>query len=61
MQMIDSLLNTYRTSRNLPHLLFHGEVHSGKRKALQKFLNEIYTPEEKQQYCMFIECSTKVS
>ena len=57
MQMIDSLLNTYRTSRNLPHLLFHGEVHSGKRKALQKFLNEIYTPEEKQQYCMFIECS----
>ena len=57
MEMIGSLLDTYRTSRNIPHLLFHGEVHSGKRKALQLFLNEIYTPEEKQQYCMFIECS----
>jgi hypothetical protein len=57
MEMIGSLLETYRTSRNIPHLLFHGEIHSGKRKALQLFLNEIYTPEEKQQYCMFIECS----
>jgi len=57
MEMISSLLETYRTSRNLPHLLLHGDVHSGNRKALQQFLNEIYTPEEKQQYCMFIECS----
>jgi DNA polymerase III delta prime subunit len=57
MEMIGSLLDTYRTSRNIPHLLFHGEIHSGKRKALHEFLNEIYTLEEKQQYCMFIECS----
>ena len=57
MEMIGSLLDTYRTSHNIPHLLFHGEIHTGKRKALQSFLNEIYTPEEKQQYCMFIECS----
>jgi DNA polymerase III delta prime subunit len=57
MEMIGSLLDTYQTSHNIPHLLFHGEVHSGKRKALQLFLNKIYTPEEKQQYCMFIECS----
>ena len=57
MEMLGSLLETYRTSRNLPHLLFHGDVHAGKRKALLHFLDEIYTPEEKQQYCMFIECS----
>lgn len=55
MEQILTLLNDTNT---IPHILFYGEQNSGKRELLNFLLNHIYTPEEKKQYCMFIECAT---
>ena len=58
MKILDSLITTLNETQNIPHMLFYGEVHSGKRKAVNYLLNHIYSLEERKQYCMFLECAT---
>ena len=58
MKILDSLIKTLNETQNIPHILFYGEVHSGKRKAVNYLLNHIYSLEERKQYCMFLECAT---
>ena len=58
MEDLDRLILTLKETKTIPHLLFYGEPHSGKRKKVQSFLRQIYTPEEYKQYCMKIECAT---
>jgi DNA polymerase III delta prime subunit len=58
MEEMDKLIHTLKETKTIPHLLFYGEPHSGKRKCVHAFLRNIYTPEEYKQYCMKIECAT---
>jgi len=58
MEDLDKLIVTLKETKTIPHLLFYGEPHAGKRKRVQTFLRQIYTPEEYKQYCMKIECAT---
>jgi len=58
MIILDSLIQTLNETQNIPHILFYGEIHSGKRKAVYYLLNKIYKQEEQKQYCMFLECAT---
>jgi DNA polymerase III delta prime subunit len=58
MEDLDKLITTLKETKTIPHLLFYGEPHAGKRKKVHSFLRQIYTPEEYKQYCMKIECAT---
>jgi hypothetical protein len=58
MEDLDHLIETLKETRTIPHLLFYGEPHAGKRKLVDVFLRKIYKPEEYKQYCMKIECAT---
>jgi hypothetical protein len=58
MEDLDRLILTLKETKTIPHLLFHGEPHAGKRKKVHSFLRQIYTPEEYKHYCMKIECAT---
>jgi len=58
MDDLDKLILTLKETKTIPHLLFYGEPHAGKRKRVQTFLRQIYSPEEYKQYCMKIECAT---
>ena len=58
MEDLDRLIVTLKETKTIPHLLFYGEPHAGKRKRVHAFLRQIYTPEEYKQYCMKIECAT---
>jgi DNA polymerase III delta prime subunit len=58
MEDLDKLILTLKETKTIPHLLFYGEPHAGKRKKLHMFLRQIYSPEDFKQYCMKIECAT---
>ena len=58
MEEIAKLLHTLEETKTIPHLLFYGEPHAGKRTCVNTFLRDLYTPEEYKKYCMKIECAT---
>jgi DNA polymerase III delta prime subunit len=58
MEEVNRLLHTLEETKTIPHVLFYGEPHAGKRKCVQAFLRALYTPEEHKKYCMKIECAT---
>ena len=58
MTIINDIIQTYKQTNNIPHILIYGEHNSGKKKLLHKLLNTIYSAELKKIYCMFINCAT---
>ncbi len=58
MEEVSKLLHTLEETKTIPHVLFYGEPHAGKRKCVNAFLRNLYTSEEHKKYCMKIECAT---
>jgi DNA polymerase III delta prime subunit len=58
MEKVDLIIEKMTENYSIPHILFHGEINSGKRKLVDYLLNKLYEDEDKKLYCMSIECST---
>lgn len=56
---IEKQLDYYIQSKNIPHLIFHGEPNTGKKKMLMKFLNKLYGTTEKaiEENALIINCT----
>tara|TARA_X000000368_G_C23053820_1_gene722846 strand:- start:1113 stop:1904 length:792 start_codon:yes stop_codon:yes gene_type:complete len=50
-------LNKFIQLNKIPHIIFYGNSGSGKRFILNYFINQIYTPEERKQYTMYVNCA----
>jgi DNA polymerase III delta prime subunit len=57
MEILTHLYSSSKTN-GIPHILFYGETQSGKRTLLNHLLSQLYEPEDRALYCMYIECST---
>jgi DNA polymerase III delta prime subunit len=58
MDKVDLIMEKMNENNSIPHILFYGEINSGKRKLVDYLLNQLYTNEDKKLYCMSIECAT---
>ncbi len=58
MDKVDLIIEKMMENHSIPHILFHGEINSGKRKLVDYLLNKLYNHEDKKLYCMSIECAT---
>lgn len=58
MDKVDLIIEKMRDNHSIPHILFYGEINSGKRKLVDYLLNQLYNNEDKKLYCMSIECAT---
>ncbi len=58
MDKVDLIIEKMSEDHSIPHILFYGEINSGKRKLVDYLLNKLYDNEDKKLYCMSIECAT---
>jgi DNA polymerase III delta prime subunit len=58
MDKVDLIIEKMNDNHSIPHILFYGEINSGKRKLVDYLLNQLYNIEDKKLYCMSIECAT---
>jgi DNA polymerase III delta prime subunit len=58
MDKVDLIIEKMNDNHSIPHILFYGEINSGKRKLVEHLLNQLYSNEDKKIYCMSIECAT---
>lgn len=58
MEKVNLIIEKMKEQHSIPHILFHGEINSGKRKLVDYLLNNIYNSDDKKLYCMSIECAT---
>ena len=58
MDKVELIIEKMKDNYSIPHILFYGEINSGKRKLVDYLLNNLYNSEDKKNYCMTIECAT---